>query len=289
MRNVPTELLRAFVTVIDLKGYTRAGERLGRSQPAISLQIKRLQDLLGVPLFERDGTGSTLTEQGQLVANYARRMLALNDELVVKLSRKTLGGRIRIGMPNDYADHFLPRLLADGTARQDGAGFDVVCDLSVNLLAGFRDGLYDLVVAMTADGPAEDAYMTWRQPLAWVGEPDVACDQDGVIRLVAYPESCHYRRSMLAALQREGRPYEIVYTSPSLAGLEAALTTGFGVTVLSRDILPPKLAGYTSAEGMPALPDLVAGIYIRRDKKSADVENLAARLADLFGQCRMVA
>ncbi|KPL53506.1 hypothetical protein ABB55_15840 [Prosthecomicrobium hirschii] len=283
MRNIPTDLLRAFVTVIDLKGYTRAGERLGRSQPAISLQIKRLQDLIGAPLFEKDSGGTLLTENGQLVANYARRILSLNDELVVKLSRRQLGGRLKIGLPNDYADHFLPLLLADRRARNDGAGFDVVCDLSANLFAAFREGGFDLIVAMSEGSAAEGAWMSWRQPLSWVGLPDEAVDEDGVLRLVAYPEGCLYRRAMLAALQRDGRAYDIVYTSPSLAGLEAALTTGFGVTAFSRDILPPKLVGLAHpTAGMPVLTDLVAGIYLRPGKTSAHVESLAARIADLF-------
>jgi DNA-binding transcriptional LysR family regulator len=152
MRSIPTDLLRAFVTIIDLRGYTRAGEQLGRTQPAISLQMKKLQELLGVSLFSKEG-GAQLTEQGELVAGYARQILSLNDEMMLKLSNRTSKGRLRLGIPNDYADHFLPTLMAN--FARDGADitFDVVCDISHNLLDGMRKGQYDIVVAMIPTAP----------------------------------------------------------------------------------------------------------------------------------------
>src|SRR5690606_37461819 len=129
---------------------------------------------------------------------------------------------------------------------QDGGDltFEVICDLSHNLLQGLRDGRFDIVVAMTPDGPSEGALVTWREPLAWVGAPGAggAGAGRGRVRIVCYPEGCLYRRTMLGALQREGRNHEIVYTSPSLAGLEAAVGAGFGLTVLARRIVPAKLS-----------------------------------------------
>ncbi|HMT14700.1 MAG TPA: LysR family transcriptional regulator, partial [Aestuariivirga sp.] len=108
MRNIPTDLLRAFVTIIDLRGYTRAGEQLGRTQPAISLQMRRLQELLGVQLFAKDGNSTQVTEAGEIVAGYARQILMLNDEMMLPLTNRAAAGKLRLGIPNDYADHFLP-------------------------------------------------------------------------------------------------------------------------------------------------------------------------------------
>lgn len=284
MRNIPTDLLRAFVTVIDLRGYTRAGEQLGRTQPAISLQMKRLQDLLGVSLFAKEG-GAQLTEQGELVAGYARQMLALNDDMMLRLSKRDSKGKLRLGIPNDYADHFLPKLMT--SLAKDGADltFDVVCDLSHSLLQGLRNGLYDIVVAMTPDGPSEGAFMTWREPLAWVGGP--AADSDpaeaSTLRIVCYPEGCLYRRNMFTALQRDGRNYEIVYTSPSLSGLEAAVGAGFGTTVLARRIIPSKLQIIDPANHLPRLADVVVGVYVNTDRNRSTVaQSFAARFADMF-------
>src|SRR5882724_356943 len=142
MRNVPTDLLRAFVTVIDLKGFTRAGEQLGRAQPTISLHIKRLQELLGISLFERESGASRLTEAGEICAGYARRILAQHDEMMQRLTSKGAGGRLKLGLPNDYADEYLPEFLR--RVRGQELRFDVVTDVSVNLLRDFREGLLDI-------------------------------------------------------------------------------------------------------------------------------------------------
>lgn len=284
MRSIPTDLLRAFITIIDLRGYTRAGEQLGRTQPAISLQMKRLQELIGVSLFVKDG-GTQLTEQGELVAGYARQILSLNDEMMLRLSKRDSKGKLRLGIPNDYADHFLPKLMT--SLAQDGADltFDVVCDLSHNLLQGLRNGLFDIVVAMTPDGPSEGAFMTWKESLAWVGGSDGDSDlaETEALRIVCYPEGCLYRRNMLTALQRDGLNFEIVYTSPSLAGLEAAVGAGFGMTVLARRIIPPKLRIIEQNLTLPRLADVVVGIYLNMERtRSAVAHSFAARFADMF-------
>lgn len=284
MRNIPTDLLRTLITVIDLRSYTRAAEQLGRTQPAISLQMKKLQDLIGVALFTKEG-GALPTEAGELVATYGRQMLALNDDMMLRLSKRDIRGKLRLGIPNDYADHFLPRLMAGFQPSSGDMTFDVVCDLSHNLLQGLRNGLHDIVVAMTADGPAEGAFMTWREKLAWVGSrPDALIeDEESRLRIVCYPEGCLYRRGMLSALQRDGRKHEIVYQSPSLAGIEAAVVSGFGNTVLARRIVPPKLAVLDDVAGLPRLADVVVGIYLNRDRRrSAVAESFAARIADAF-------
>ncbi|WP_333824620.1 LysR substrate-binding domain-containing protein [Pinisolibacter sp.] len=284
MRSIPTDLLRAFVTIIDLRGFTRAGERLGRTQPAISLQMKRLRDLLGVQLFAEDSGGSQLTEEGELVAGYARQILTLNDEMMLRLQARDSRGKLRLGIPNDYADHFLPKLIAGLPRDLSGIAFDVVCDVSHELLKGLREGRFDIVVAMTPDGPAEGAFMTWREPLAWVGGPSAAGQPTPgePLRIVCYPEGCLYRRNMLTALQREGRTFEIVYSSPSLAGIDAAVRTGFGVTVLARRIVPDKLKVYGAKAGLPRLADAVVGIYINPRARSTVAQSFAARFADMF-------
>jgi DNA-binding transcriptional LysR family regulator len=287
MRSIPTDLLRAFVAIIDLRSYTRAGEQLGRTQPAISLQMKKLQELLDVSLFAKEG-GAQLTEHGELVAGYARQILALNDDMMLKLSDRSNKGKLRLGIPNDYTDHFLPKLMTS-LARDGGdITFDVVCDLSHNLLRGLRNGLFDIVVAMTPDGPSEGAFMTWKEPLAWVGAApleDIPADADekNRLRIVCYPEGCLYRRNMLTALQRDGRNFVIVFTSPSLAGLEAAVGAGFGITVLARRIIPPALRIMEPSSHLPRLADVVVGIYVGPDRKrSAVARSFAARFADMF-------
>lgn len=283
MRNVPTDLLRAFITVVDLKGFTRAGEQLGRSQPAVSLQIKRLEDIVETQLFDREQQTPTLTEVGEQVATYARRILALNDELMMRVQRKGRSGRLRIGMPNDYAEQFLPEIMAAFGGDQGDVALEVQCDLSVNLLRLFRESALDLIIAQTVDGPAQGAAFTWRDPLTWIG-PEATLDPLEPIRLIAYPEGCNYRRQMLSALQREGRSYDIVYTSPSFPGLEAALRAGFGYTAVSRRTALTGLMRLGRERGFPDIPDVIGGLYIRPGIKAPDVTLLANAFADLFSK-----
>jgi DNA-binding transcriptional LysR family regulator len=276
MRNIPTDLLRAFVTVIDLKGYTRAGEQLGRAQPTISLQIKRLQELIGVSLFEREGGAGRLTEAGEVCAGYARRILAQHDEMMQRLTSKGAGGRLKLGLPNDYADQFLPAFLARVPAAE--ARFDVVTDVSATLLRDFREGLLDIVMAVTPDALAEGALTTWREPLCWVGPPDALPPAEGPLRLVVYPEGCLYRRSMLGALQRQGRAFDIVYTTSSLTSIEAAVGAGFGVTALASRLRPGRLRAIAVGQSLPALPDVTAGIYLNARVQTRAVRHLAGLL-----------
>lgn len=281
MRNIPTDLLRAFVTIIDLQGYTRAGEQLGRTQPAISLQMKRLQELLNVQLFVKDG-GAKLTEAGEIVASYARQMLSLNDAMLLRLQRRDGGGKLRLGIPNDYADHFLPRLMTGLSPDDSNISFDVVCGISHELLKGLRDDNYDIVIAMTPDGPAQGAFMTWREKLTWVGKGIESGKIEDPLRIVCYQEGCLYRRAMLTSLQREGRNFGLVYESPSLHGIEAAVSTGFGITALSERIVPTKLRPLGPETKLPPLADVVVGIYVNEKTKSAAAKSFAARFADMF-------
>lgn len=287
MRCVPIDSLRAFVTIVDLRNYTRAGEQLGRTQPAISLQMKRLQEFLGVPLFAKDG-GAQLNERGELVAGYARQILALNDEMVLRLSKREGTGKLRLGIPNDYAEYFLPKLMASLARNGSDITFDVVCDISRNLLDGLRKGQFDIAMAVTPDGPAEGAFMTWREPLAWVGSPALAEQSSDPaagnnVRIVCYPEGCLYRRNMLTALQRDGIGSEIVYTGSSLSGIEATVRAGFGVTALAKRVVSSKLSVLEPKDRLPRLPDVVVGIYVDpNQKQSAVARSVAARLADMF-------
>jgi DNA-binding transcriptional LysR family regulator len=234
-------------------------------------------------LFAPDGVAQ-LTEQGEIVANYARQILALNDAMLVRLARRESGGRLRIGMPNDYADHFLPKLMREMTGQEPDVAFDVVCALSQELLQGLGDDLYDIVVAMTPDGPAPDPFMTWRERLGWVGASAGAPSSNAPLRLVCYPEGCLYRRSMLTALQRDGRPFSVVYVSPSLTGIEAAVSTGFGVTVLSERVSRPALTPLSPDSGLPRLPDVVVGVYLNPRAQSGVAKSFAARIAEMVMQ-----
>lgn len=261
MLTMQTDLLRTFATVADLRSFTRAGDALGRTQPAISLQIKRLEDLVRAPLFERDSTPLRLTAAGEMLAVYARKILCLHDEALSRLLRPVVAGAVRVGIPNDFAVSLLPEVLADFGVGHRGVRLDVVCDISANLLRSLEQGRLDVIVAMTAEQAAPAAAKLWSERLAWVGGG--ARDLLGLrpLPLVAYPEGCTYRARMTEALSRAGIGWQIACTTASLSGLQAAVQAGLGVTVLSIATVPPGLAVLPTEMGFPGLADAMVGLY----------------------------
>ncbi|WP_367190422.1 LysR family transcriptional regulator [Burkholderia sp. Ed8] len=168
MTNIPTELLRTFVKAVDLGNFTRAGEAIGRSQSAVSLQIQRLEALLDVELFVRGMHRLKLTDEGVTLLNYARRILSLNDEAVGRLRPSNVAGSIRMGAPHEYNAALLPAILGKFSKDYPNVTLEVVCDLSKNLLARQKKGQLDIVIALHED-TTQSGINVVTEPLIWIG------------------------------------------------------------------------------------------------------------------------
>jgi DNA-binding transcriptional LysR family regulator len=161
---------------------------------------------------------------------------------------------------------------------------EVACDVSHRLLEQLHDGLYDVVLAMSAEDPIRESFRTWHEPLTWVGASERA-DAPAFgppVRIVCYPRGCVYRQRMLEALQHAGLDFEVVYASPNFSGIEAAVASGFGLTALARRIVPPTLESLPSGPGLPALGDARVSLYLGDQSGGQELASLAARFADLF-------
>ena len=146
--NLPTDVLRTFLAVIDLGSFTKAGQLLGRTQPAISLQIRKLEELVGKTLMDTSGRNITLTREGESLARYSRQLLAMNDEIVARLHHKESIGNLRVGLPNDYAVAFFQTALANYSKLHPETEMSIQCDTSEQLLPMFERDELDIVVAM---------------------------------------------------------------------------------------------------------------------------------------------
>ena len=266
--NLPMDLLRCFVTIVDLGGLTRAGEALGRSQPAISQQLKRLEELAGSQLIWREGREFALTETGERLIVYARQILFLNDEAVSRLIKSKVKGRVRVGLPNDFAVTFLPEILGRFKETHADITLEVDCDISKGLLERLKQGDFDLVIALGAGDLAETAAKIWNERLAWVAGPGTAAGQSDPMPLIAYPEGCIYRQHATQALNRAGRAWRVTYSSSSLSGIFAAVEAGLGVTVLAESTIPGRLQRLSVEEGFPGLPDVEVGIHYNPERLS---------------------
>jgi DNA-binding transcriptional LysR family regulator len=272
------DLLRAFATVAEVGSITRTAAALGRSQPAVSLQIKRLEEIVNAPLCRWDGRRMQLTDGGETLLRYATQILHLNDEAIGNITQPALAGHVRVGTPNDFAISFLPRILGRFVERHPGVTLEVSCDLSVNLLQRFvgEQSDFDLVLAMHADRPAIRPVRLWPEQLAWVAGSGHAVWSRTPLPLVVYPEGCIYRRRLMQALDNAGIPWRVVYCSPSLAGLQAAIMSGLGLTVLARSTVPQGLQVLAPDALLPALTPVTIGLHRRRNR----LPNAAARLVE---------
>jgi len=243
------DLLRCFVQVAERGGFTPGATALGLTQSAVSLKVKRLEDLLGRRVFERTSRSVALTRDGETLLAYARRMLALNDEAVRRLVAPPVAGHLRLGV----ADHFVPRNLAPILARFAADYPEVRLEVEVGRSHELRQaqerGTLDLVLGKRRDGETAGTIL-WTEPIIWVAAPGWQAPEGRPLPVAMLPQGCMFRDRALAALARAGLGFEVVYTSASLLGVAAAAQAGLAATVLGRSGLPPGLREFA---GLPPL------------------------------------
>jgi len=256
------DLLRTFVAIVDNGGFTRAAERVGRTQSTVSLQIKKLEDGLGCRVFAREpGRELQLTPQGEILLTYARQMLRLGDEVRSRLMEPDVDGVVRLGTPEDFATVHLPDVLARFARAHPRVALEVNCDYTINLLDGFSKGQYDLVLFKREPQGPGGGVGVWRELLVWAASPRLVLRHKEPLPLVLAPVPDVYRKRALASLDAAKRSWRIVYSSPSLNGLQAAVKAGLGVTVLPKEMVLPGFVLLGPEHGLPPLPDTEIVLY----------------------------
>ncbi len=247
IKNIPTESLRSFVTIAELGSFTQAGDKLARSQSAISLQIKKLEELLGQQVFTRKGHNFELTAAGETLMRYAVQILQLNDKALGELDNKAIEGKVRLGIPSEFAIALLPQIVGSFARKNPQITLEVMCDLSRNLHTDIKQKKYDLVLSLLdesdklKEGSTEGNYIK-KDKLVWVSSSEhYSNTTDGPIHLIVAPEGCIYRKRAIKYLEKAGIPWQITYTIMDLAGIQAAIEEGLGVTVLSESVVPDTL------------------------------------------------
>lgn len=264
--NLHTDLLRAFVSVIDLGGYTKAGEVLGRTQPAISLQIRRLEELVGAPLIKQTGRTLTLTADGELLVSYAREILRLNDEAASYFNRSRVSGVIRVGLPNDYAVAFLQGAITEFSHANPEASLEVHCGWSAEILERLRADELDVAIAMINDERVQYLSRSWVERPVWAAAEGMLPDLQSPIPLAAHPEGCAYRARMIQALDSAKIRWRFAYTGPGIAGLQLAVLNGLGVSALTRYTMLPGMQELKEADGFPSLAEIRVGLFYKHPR-----------------------
>lgn len=279
MVNIPTELLRTYVTAVDMGSFTRAGEIVGRTQSAVSLQIRRLEEILDAQLFVRGTHRMRLTDQGAILIEYAKRMLALNDEAVSCLLRPKVAGCVRLGAPHEYTASLLPVILGKFAQSHPSVMLEVTCDLSKNLLARMEKDEFDLVIALHDDPDDPGGAKILTEPLVWVTSPDHARHEQRPLPLVVAPQPCIYRNRVLQTLNRLELPWRIAYTSSSYSGITAAVSAGLGVTVLAGSTVPEGVRTLGERDGFPEMGHLDVRLHTAPEHNTEAVRHLADYIA----------
>jgi DNA-binding transcriptional LysR family regulator len=247
------DLLRSFVSVVDAGGFTRAGERVHRTQSTVSQQIRRLEETLGRPLLHRNGKHATPTEEGERLLSYARRILALADEARDAVARPTGGGIVRLGIPEDFAANSLTEMLSELAGSRPDLRLDVRCDLSINLRRDIERG--ELDVALFKRDPGDtDAVWCWPERLRWVTSRRQPVDiRRNPLPLIVFPQGCLYRNRAIHALEAAGRTWHIAYTSPNFSSIQAAISVGLGVSILPDTAIVAEHRVLGSKDGFPPI------------------------------------
>jgi len=239
MKQLSLDNLRTLVTVIELGGYAKAGNKLGRSQPAVSLQIKKLEQQLGKPLFTKVGQRQMPNQDGLFLYEKARAMLAMNDELFNHFSEMPLRGRLRLGIPSEFATTLLPGIIGEFSQIYPDVALEITSSLSRELLSE-QSQQFDLILALINPEQETEGELVLEDQLVWVGAKRQPLQTDR-LSLVLAPDGCVYRSRAIDRLKQQTIAWRIAYTNADLSGLTAAIQQGLGVTALAKTSVPKEL------------------------------------------------
>ncbi|WP_208509612.1 LysR family transcriptional regulator [Variovorax paradoxus] len=274
--SIPTldpELLKAFVAVADHRSFTRAATALNRTQSAVSMQIKRLEERLGTELFHRTKVNVELSLAGEGLLGYARRILLLNDEAVGHLQQHKVEGRVRLGVMDDYGSFVVPPVLASFVAAYPRIHIEMETGLTARMPERLGED-FDLVIAMHPEGQGGGELLR-REQAVWATSVSQSVESQDPLPVALYPQGCLFRQWATEALDASGRPWRLAFVSHSLAAVESIAAQGLAVTVVKSGTFPPRLRALSERDGMPRLPG--ADIRLHR---AAGLSRAAGLLGD---------
>ena len=269
--------LRTFIAIAETGSFTKAAEVVNKTQSAVSMQMKRLEERIERPIFARDGRASKLTEDGARLLDYARRLVKLNVETVSAFSDAALSGRVRLGVPDDYADRYLPEIMARFSRAYPSVELTVICEPSADLLERIDGNEIDLAIVTNCE--SKRAAETFRRErLLWVTSNRHATHLEERLPLALGRPSCSWRRTAIERLDAIGRPYRVLYSSSNAGAVAAAVLAGLAVSVLAESGLRPGMRVLTAAEGFPELPSCRVGLVRNAHDSSALADALAEHI-----------
>ncbi|AKV07782.1 LysR family transcriptional regulator [Pseudomonas fluorescens NCIMB 11764] len=275
------ELLKSFVCVVDEGSFTRAAERVHRTQSTVSQQIRKLEELVGHALLLRDRTGQNIsvTEHGELLIHYARRLLALSSEAVEALASDLDLEILRIGVPEDFDARRMAVILAGFNRSRPEARLETVSGMSTDLKQKLATGAIDIAL-VKREPDSGPSWAAWPEALVWVKGAGVDSAQ-GVLPLALFPQGCIYRQRAIRLLDVAQRPWRVAFGSHSLTGIQAAVASGLGLSVLPASAVLPE---HTVCTDLPELPPTELALISREGALTGLQRGLVEFLREALGK-----
>jgi len=279
-RHLNSELLRGFVVVTEAGSVSGGAKRLGRTQSAVSMQIRKLEEVAGQPLLRREARGVRLTASGEALLVHARSILALLSEAENSLIADPLVGRLSIGVPEEYGASALPEALAQFAETHPDVEVTVHCESTPVLEAAIESGSLDLAVLAIDSGQPGGEVIAY-DPTVWVTSNRHRTETSDPLPVAMYDQDCWWRDWALRALEARGQDYRVAYTSRSVAGVQAAVRSGLAVAVLARSTMPANSRVLGAADGFSELPG--SSIVLRQGTQQGRiVDSMADALRGAF-------
>ncbi len=276
---IEPELLRSFLAITETGSFSEAAQRVLRTQSAVSMQIKRLEELLGRPVFERTGRSVKLTADGEILVGHARRILRVHQEALAAFAESDLSGGVVLGTPDQYAVTFVPPILARFAETHPRIHVEVRCEGSDVLLQQLNANALDLSLLTYGHGLHEGTPL-WEEPLVWVTSAHHCAHEETPLPLAVFQGGCWYREAIIDTLGQLGRPYRIAYSSQSLQGIEAALRSGLAVSLLPASNVGHGLRVLGPDGDYPPMPSNQISLKRAPGSRSAVVDALERHILD---------
>jgi DNA-binding transcriptional LysR family regulator len=277
--NLDVDLLKTFLAIADNGSFTKAADEVHKTQSAVSMQMKRLEELVGSPLFAKNGRMSRFTQDGERLVDYARRIVAINDEAIYAFAKPDLAGTIKFGTPDDYAERFLPEILARFARTHPMVTVDVECLGSGELFERCKRGEMDLsLVTHGCDILTEEPVR--REKLVWVTSTRHCAHMAEVLPLAVSHAGCGWRSMVLRALDAQQRKFRVAYSTPNSNAVNAAVLQGLAVGAIPELCLRPGMRILTEKDGFPSLGTFDIGLVRKPGKANKAIEALARHVTE---------
>ena len=274
---IDVDQLRTFIAIVETGSFTKAAEVVHKTQSAVSMQMKRLEERLTKPVFARDGRASKLTEDGERLLDYARRIVKLNVDALTAFNDKEMVGRVRLGVPDDYADRYLPEIMARFSRAYPGVELTVMCHPSVDLVNMLDANDLDLAI-VTDCGTSRASETFRRERLLWVTSSRHSAHLDDPLPLALGRPTCGWRHAAIERLESIGKAHHIRFTSPNASAVASAVLSGLAVSVFPESGLRPGMRVLSSTDGFPELPACHVGLIRNAHESSTLAHALAGHI-----------